>query len=371
MELRRDFDRRRREVIDSSENGNHGQAIAGANSTDVNPALVGDPGSCNYIDFNGAGQRVSVPYNTELNPAGDFTISAWVRADGGQGQFRSPLTSRSEAGGSLRGYMFYASFLNTWAVQIGANSSWSYIDGGAVNIGQWTHIAATYDATSVTNGIYNGTLTLYIDGIQVAQTNSQYLPNNGNNLTIGGGGDFGNQFLFNGGVDSVNIFNAALTDNEISALASYTQNCGTDIPQVSPPADVVTEATALLTPVDIGNATALDPTDGNLPTSPSELGPFPLGETQVVWTATDIDNNSNSAIQRVTIVDTTAPIISVPADVAILAAGATAVPIGSATASDIFNVTLSNDAPRFFQLEQQLSPGLPLTVAEIALQPAS
>ena len=44
---------------------------------------------------------------------------------------------------------------------------------------------------------------------------------------------------------------------------------------------------------------------------------FPLGETIVTWTATDTSGNSMSDTQLVTVVDTTAPTITGPNDIAV------------------------------------------------------
>jgi len=59
--------------------------------------------------------------------------------------------------------------------------------------------------------------------------------------------------------------------------------------------------------------------------------------------------NTISAIQKITVVDTTKPVLTVPADVEVRATGeTTVVDIGQATATDIFEVTITNDAPAAF-----------------------
>jgi len=83
-------------------------------------------------------------------------------------------------------------------------------------------------------------------------------------------------------------------------------------PIISPPADLVIEATGSLTSVELGEAVAIDESGiqilvNNAPTL------FPLGSSTIIWTAIDNSGNSASAIQQISIVDTTPPIIhSVP-----------------------------------------------------------
>ena len=88
-------------------------------------------------------------------------------------------------------------------------------------------------------------------------------------------------------------------------------------PAVTPPPDITIEATAQLTPVLIGRATAFDNSDpapvitNNAPGASESTG-FPLGTTIVTWTATDAAGNVGTATQTVTVVDTTAPTVPSP-----------------------------------------------------------
>ena len=84
--------------------------------------------------------------------------------------------------------------------------------------------------------------------------------------------------------------------------------------------------------------------------SPSFL---PVGETIITWTATDEEGNFASTTQKVTVVDTTAPDLFVPADITIDAiALQTPVDPGNAAAIDLAEsfVTITNDAPFSFPL---------------------
>jgi gliding motility-associated-like protein len=81
---------------------------------------------------------------------------------------------------------------------------------------------------------------------------------------------------------------------------------------------------------------------------------FPIGTTVVTWTALDASGNVATANQTITIVDTIAPVISVPATVTVAAnngCDATGVFIGDATATDnCTTTTITNDAPTVFPL---------------------
>jgi hypothetical protein len=80
---------------------------------------------------------------------------------------------------------------------------------------------------------------------------------------------------------------------------------------------------------------------------------FPLGLTTVIWTATDANGNFSTATQLVTVTDSTAPVFTfVPPAVSAeeSSPAGTAVAIGQATASDLFAVTIANDAPALFPL---------------------
>lgn len=78
-------------------------------------------------------------------------------------------------------------------------------------------------------------------------------------------------------------------------------------PVVTPPADIVIEATSELTSVSLGGASATDETDGNLTPKADETGPFAVGTHAVTWSATDSAGNTGVATQQVTVTDTTAP----------------------------------------------------------------
>jgi hypothetical protein len=121
-------------------------------------------------------------------------------------------------------------------------------------------------------------------------------------------------------------------------------------PVLTVPASVSVEASGTLTPVDIGAATATDISTVTIRNNAPVEG-FPIGATPVTWTATDAFNNISTAVQSVTVGDSTVPVLTVPAPVSVEASGTlTPVDIGAATATDFSTVTISNDAPEGFPI---------------------
>lgn len=117
---------------------------------------------------------------------------------------------------------------------------------------------------------------------------------------------------------------------------------------VTAPDRLVAEATAPLTMIAIGNATASGG-EGTLNiTNDAPSGGFPLGGTTVVWTATDSAGTTVTDNQSVVIRDRTAPSISAPTNITAESNGSTTtVALGSPTVSDLVDAapTITNNAP--------------------------
>jgi hypothetical protein len=127
-------------------------------------------------------------------------------------------------------------------------------------------------------------------------------------------------------------------------------------PAIEPPTDLSAEQTDRAgTPVTLTPPTATDICDADPAVTNDAPAVFPLGETTVTWTATDDSGNKATATQKVTVVDTTAPTLTVldgVSDVEQANRDGTAVDIGQATASDICDAApaITNDAPAVFPL---------------------
>ena len=172
------------------------------------------------VQFDGSSGYVSVPHVDALNPA-QFTVEAIVTIAGGDGTFRVVVSSNSVGGGSSRfGYTLYVSNQNRWEALVGDGSAWQIVQVGqpdAVKVGGEPprgpyYLAMTYDGTS---------LTLYVnpvdptDSDQVASQAFGYQPNTTDELRIGAGALAPPTLFFNGVIDEVAVYNAALDFNTV------------------------------------------------------------------------------------------------------------------------------------------------------------
>ncbi|MFT7511985.1 MAG: hypothetical protein ACI9QL_001192 [Candidatus Omnitrophota bacterium] len=156
------------------------------------------------IGFNAGG--IDIPYAAELNPD-SFTFAAWVRVASGGSGHRSVVTSRMDDAVTVSGYILYATPGNEWQFWTGAggpSGSWNVLNGPAVVLDTWQHLAISWDAASATK-------TLTIDGVLAATTTAQgYAPNIARDTHLGSGADTGTQFRFFGDIDEAILWSEAV-----------------------------------------------------------------------------------------------------------------------------------------------------------------
>ena len=78
---------------------------------------------------------------------------------------------------------------------------------------------------------------------------------------------------------------------------------------------------------------------------------FPIGETIVTWTATDVMGNTSTTPQKIIVLDTSNPTLYVPADLIVEATSLdqNEIYLGEVTVIDNGDIlSISNDAPQFF-----------------------
>ena len=126
----------------------------------------------------------------------------------------------------------------------------------------------------------------------------------------------------------------------------------TTSPEISPVDDLTYEATSMdENTVSLDNPSVSDIQDVTITNDAPEF--FPLGETIVTWAATDVVGNTSTTEQKVIVVDTTAPDLTIPEDQIVEATSIeeTLVEIGEAEANDITGISsITNNAPEVFSL---------------------
>lgn len=165
------------------------------------------------LNFDGQG-KVEVPFDSTINPAGSFTLEAWVKAEN-FGGYKTVISSRD----SNLGYIIYKGSDDKWQFWTGKSYRWDILNSTvAYSPGVWTHLAVTFEASGEpdADGVYTGTKTIYVNGQLVAQaSNRKYKPNYVNSVYIGSGADAGEGWKIMGNVDDVRIWNVVRTTQEI------------------------------------------------------------------------------------------------------------------------------------------------------------
>ncbi len=198
----------------------NGQYQAMAESRGLPGALVGDADTCVKIDGS-VGQQIVVPYSAGYNPNGPFSVEFWAKpatdstASGNHTAVISMINGQNAANGNDR---------SGWCVRHNA-ADWQFILGydysdGATYYGTtlgatgsavenvWQHVVAVYTPSLV---------SLYVNGVLVASQAPAFpmLPNFAAPLIVGDRGYTG--WDYNGQIDEVAIYTAALTLAEVQA----------------------------------------------------------------------------------------------------------------------------------------------------------
>ncbi|NEQ18915.1 MAG: hypothetical protein F6K28_02650 [Microcoleus sp. SIO2G3] len=171
------------------------------------------------LSFNGVSDKLDMPYAPELNPA-SFTVEMWVMVGGGTG-YQSIVAS---VGGSplegRKGYLFCVTPSQQWQFWLGngePRAFWRVLTGPKVRLGEWAHLAGTYNRNEET-------MTFYVNGQEVGrQIDVQYYPNDRNPMRVGAGATEqlgASPCFFCGKIAEVHIWDRVLSTTEIEALSS-------------------------------------------------------------------------------------------------------------------------------------------------------
>ncbi len=206
-------------VSDSSGNNLDGQAVSlgGLPTTsDSNPAISGNPGTCRYGDFDDSTDGyIEIPDNALLDFSSDFSVAVWIypRSFPGSGNLKTIISKDTN-------YEFH---LNS-----SGQVNWWWGGGGreltsssAVTLNAWNHVAITFQS---------GSQAVYINGVSAGTNNSSAsLTQNNNSLFIGTDWNYHSR-RFDGFIDEVKIYDASLTAAQVAAVRDETHACTSSDP---------------------------------------------------------------------------------------------------------------------------------------------
>jgi Concanavalin A-like lectin/glucanases superfamily len=174
-------------------------------------------------DFNGTSDEVTLP-GPELNTGAEasFTVSAWVKISSSalaylseHNQYATAVSEDTAMSSSF--FLQYSVDDKAWAFSrvytdtVGAGAARALSEHALVVPGKWTHLVGVYSAP-------DGELSLYVGGVLCGSAQDA-TPFAGGDVVIGrarsngGDGDW-----FPGFIKSVNLFQLALTPEQVSAL---------------------------------------------------------------------------------------------------------------------------------------------------------
>ena len=225
------------EVLDSSGNGNNAQAFNSGNTIATTPAIAGNPGTCRYGVFDNGGTITQGYVQTPLpNLTTDFTVTAWIWTTNNTvaGQ-RILIDDQNNSGGygiSLAdGTAGRIRFFSRGITPNILDSTYTIANN------TWYFVAAVADIANKTRTIYvfNAAGALLNTTTEAAWTGGAWGTDAGP-VSIGGEVNGPPQtelpasFHFRGNLDEVRVYQKALSQSAIAAIAAQTHTCALVIP---------------------------------------------------------------------------------------------------------------------------------------------
>jgi hypothetical protein len=197
--------------------------LAQANSSNTTlsaPAISTSPVLDTIRSFDGIKDSISIPHSSNLSfGTGDLTISVWIKTSIASG-IQVILDKRVETSGPVQGYhLVNNSGQLLLQLADGQGSQWTNFNSGvSIADGKLHHVAITVSRTSPSGGHW------YLDGKEVGNpfdpTVRQGSLDNTMPLVIGKRSDSPiSPGFFQGDIGNINLFQRALTPQEIADLA--------------------------------------------------------------------------------------------------------------------------------------------------------
>lgn len=270
-------------------------------------AITGDPDTA--AGFDGTSSYVSTPVS--LNSTPRFTALGWINRAADQAS-RTGLWGQND--------LVEFGYIDNNTIQAWTDNGLN-VSPNPIPNGQWGFLALVSDGP---------TISIYVNGALAGSRNHTLPANNSSLFNIGGGGIFdvsGN--FFNGRIDDVALFNRALTAAEINGLYDLGANECPTAANVNVSVNQGGTANFNLSGSD-ANGDALTYTVTQPPahgTVTVQIGTGAAtytpaagycGPDSFQYTVSDGQCSSAAATVNITVVDTTPPIVSCPADIEVL-----------------------------------------------------
>ena len=183
--------------------------IANNTVSDNNGLLSGSPAwqpevgkIAGALELDGIDDYISADF--VLDPSwGAFSVFAWIKGGAPEQTILSQVNGRNwlsidEEIGALSTELTVGLILKPLVSQ------------AVITDGDWHRVGVSWDGAN---------LLLYVDDVEVARKTQSSIPGSQNGLYIGAGNKLGVDTFFSGLIDDVRIYNQALSDEEIAALA--------------------------------------------------------------------------------------------------------------------------------------------------------
>ena len=164
----------------------------------INPDLSVDRHSLYSTEFNGTSSYIDI--GSTISGTGAATISMWLNTDTVSSQNRILSNTDNNS---------FTVFFDSGTIQVGGGSEGNVTVVSSVAVDyQWFHLCLVFDGSGNVTGYKNG-----VAGSAVATSSSR------SNLGLGAKLGLSYGYYYNGTMDEVALFNTALTQSQVQALA--------------------------------------------------------------------------------------------------------------------------------------------------------
>lgn len=282
-------------ALDSSANSLNARSCPNTSGPNTNAA--GQYGRAG--EFDGADDRIEVPYNSVLSLGNNMTLEAWIRPDSVAIDWQSIMNKGSTSDWSARSYGLMLNYGNVHISYLNGNGWQSFATTTSpITAGVWTHVAYTRDGT---------TEKIYVNGSQVlSQTITENIADDTFPLTIGGVAQGGSGVeKFDGLLDEVKIYSVARNLSEVNADMNATSDRNFGIDLSAPTGGTVFDGVTIGVDSTFNNGSlstlsanwsGIDSTLAGLQGYEYSIGTTPGGTDILTWTSigtsTSITNSS-------------------------------------------------------------------------------